>query len=301
MVDGDAGRDLTGSTIVITGASAGIGAAAARRLSGLGANVIAIGRCRERTLAVAAEFGATPVVADFAHLDQVRADSQQILARCPSIDVLVNNAGGIVPRRTITEDGYEATFQINHLAGFLLTHLLLNRLQETARTRDVRVIATSSFANRFARIRVDDLQPARHRYGNGWTTYCATKLMNIMFTTELARRTAGTGLRAVCFHPDPGPDAEPSAANSPDAVPTNFARETVAMRAFHRIPRLRDTQLTGARGSQPLIRLIRAPDVVNGAYYNGPRLSTAVNRQAKKPALAAELWEQSVQLLAPWL
>lgn len=298
------GRDRTdqhGKIIVITGASSGIGAAAARRLARAGAIVVPVGRSPERTRAMAAELGTEPVVADFAHLDQVSAAAETLLDRYPRIDVLVNNAGGIFPRRVVTQDGNELTFQVNHLAGFLLTNLLLDRLRDSAAGRQVRVISTSSFGNRFARVRLDDLQWQRRRYGNGWIPYCATKLMNIMFTTELARRTDGTGIVAACFHPDPGRNAQPVAAGTRDAVPTNFGRETSMMRLYHRIPVLRDRQLSGARGCQPLVWLASTPQVLNGWYYNGFEPSRSFNKQGKDPDLAERLWSSSLELVAPYL
>jgi NAD(P)-dependent dehydrogenase (short-subunit alcohol dehydrogenase family) len=198
--------DQHGRTIVITGASAGIGAAAARRLAAAGATVIPVGRSRERTAAIAAELGTQPIVADFSSLDEVRAAGELILARHPRIDVLVNNAGGVVPRRTMSSDGHEMTFQGNHLAGFLLTQLLLPALTAAADSSGARVINTSSFANRFSRVDLNDVEWTRRRYGNGWLAYCASKLMNIMTVVELQRRLRDRGIAAVAFHPEPGRD-----------------------------------------------------------------------------------------------
>lgn len=210
-----------------------------------------------------------------------------------------------MPRREITADGYESTFQVNHLVGVLLTQLLLDRLRDSARTGEARVITTSSFANRFTRIRMQDLQREHRRYGNGWLAYCATKLMNILFTAELARRTTDSGITAACFHPDPGPDATPETGlapiPSPDATPTNFATDTTAMRLLGRLQPVRAARLTGDRGSQPLVWLATTPDVLNGAYYNGLRPSTRLNRQANDPDLARVLWQRSLDLLTPWL
>jgi NAD(P)-dependent dehydrogenase (short-subunit alcohol dehydrogenase family) len=257
--------DVTGKTIVITGASAGIGAAAARRLARAGARVFVIGRCPDRTGAVAADAGAQHVVADFARLNDVRAAAEHILANCDRIDILANNAGAVFPHRAITDDGHETTFQVNHLAGFLLTELLLPRLRLS--TDGARIITTSSLGNRFSRIDLDDLQRERRRYGNGWLAYCASKLMNIMYTRQLASEVAGDGIDAVCFHPAPGRNGEPIDRSSVDATHTNFAEDTRIMRLFHRVPGLRNRQLSGAVGAQPLVWLASAPQVVSGAYY----------------------------------
>jgi NAD(P)-dependent dehydrogenase (short-subunit alcohol dehydrogenase family) len=121
---------VAGRTIVITGASDGLGAAAAKRLSRSGENVVVVGRSPQKTKAVATEIGADYLLADFTDLVQVRALAEQLLARYPRIDVLANNAGGIMAEREVTVDGHEKTFQVNHLAPFLLTTLLLDRLVE---------------------------------------------------------------------------------------------------------------------------------------------------------------------------
>jgi NAD(P)-dependent dehydrogenase (short-subunit alcohol dehydrogenase family) len=277
-------EDVTGKVVVITGASAGIGAAAARRLGRAGATVVVVGRDPERTASVAAEAGGEPVVADFARLDDVKAAAEKILAQYDGIDVLANNAGGIFPRRTITPDGHELTFQVNHLAGYLLTELLLPRLSSGGR-----VIMTSSFGNRFTHIDFDDLERERRRYGQGWLTYCATKLMNILAARELAERTAGTGLDAISFHPEPDRDAP---ASSPDEQLTKFAADTWQMRLMRRLPGLRGAGITGAGGAVPLVWLASSPQVVgtSGSYYNGTKVSTAYNKQGKS--------EQARRLLA---
>nr|MDT0667841.1 SDR family NAD(P)-dependent oxidoreductase [Micromonospora sp. DSM 115978] len=122
---------MAGRTVVVTGASDGIGAAAARRLAQSGETVVLVGRAPAKTAAVAAEIGADHFVADFAELAQVRRLATELLDRCPRIDVLANNAGGIMGDRALTADGHELTFQVNHLAPFLLTVLLMDRLVES--------------------------------------------------------------------------------------------------------------------------------------------------------------------------
>ncbi|HEY3684401.1 MAG TPA: SDR family NAD(P)-dependent oxidoreductase [Streptosporangiaceae bacterium] len=291
--------DVRGKTIVITGASAGIGAAAARRLSKAGATVVAVGRSQERTAAVAADLGTEPVIADFASFAQVRRAAEVLLDRCPRIHVLANNAGGIVPSRTLSDDGHELTFQSNHLAGFLLTRLLLPRLRETANDADVRIITTSSLGNRFAKIRVDDLEWEHRRYGNGWIVYSATKLMNIMFTRHLAQEVANDGIAAVCFHPEPGRNAEPVDKSDPDRVRTNFAEDTRVMRLFHAIPGLSNRQLSGAHGAQPLVWLSSTPELIgsSGAYFDGMIATEKFNKQAKDDAIVRQLWDRSLELV----
>ena len=201
MTDPDTRLDMTGMTVVITGASSGVGAAAARRSASQGATVVPVGRSVRRTAELAAEVGVEPVIADFADLDQVRQLAGTLLERCPRIDVLANNAGGLFSTREITVDGHEMNFQVNHLAPFLLTTLLLPRLLESAQQAPVRVVATSSVGNRFGKVRLDDLDWEKRSWRGGWFAYATGKLMNVIFTRELARRTGGTGLDAFSFHP----------------------------------------------------------------------------------------------------
>jgi NAD(P)-dependent dehydrogenase (short-subunit alcohol dehydrogenase family) len=185
-------------TVIVTGGSDGIGAAASRVLAGKGDHVVIVGRSPGKTRAFAAEIGAEYHVADFARLGQVRDLAAELKARHPRIDVLVNNAGLIAgPQRTVTADEHELTFQVNHLAPFLLTMLLKEGLT-AARGR---VITTSSEAGtrRSARVVLDDLDLA-DGYGAP-RAYQASKLANILFTRELARRWGPLGVTAAAFHP----------------------------------------------------------------------------------------------------
>lgn len=135
---------MSGRTIVITGASDGIGAAAARQLAAAGESVVLVGRSPRKTAALASELGLPHHIADYSSLAQVRRLAAELDAGYPAIDVLANNAGGLMGARTLTEDGFELTFQVNHLAGFLLTTLLLDKLIASRAT----VIQTSSIAAR---------------------------------------------------------------------------------------------------------------------------------------------------------
>jgi len=251
MTDPDTRIDMTGKTVVITGASSGIGAAAARRLAVQGATVVPVGRSPQRTAQIAAE----PLIADFAHLDQVLRLADTLLDRYPRIDVLANNAGGLVSTRQRSADGHELTFQTNHLAPFLLTTLLLPRLRDNALQAPVRIITTSSLGNRFGKLRLDGLEWAQRRYGGGWLAYSTTKLMNILFTLELARRTQGTGIQAFCFHPT----AIHRGQRGPIGTATRFADSSRLLRL---IPQalLRRVRLTGEDGAEPLIWLAATPD-----------------------------------------
>ncbi|MBC6457931.1 SDR family NAD(P)-dependent oxidoreductase [Actinomadura sp. HBU206391] len=291
---------MTGRTIVITGASSGIGAVAARRLTELGANVVPVGRSPERTARVAARLGAEPLIADYAHLGQVRDLADALLQRCPRIDVLVNNAGGLIPSRRVTADGHELTFQTNHLAPFLLTSLLLPRLRSSARNGPVRIVTTSSLGNRFGRLRMDDLEWEKRRYGGGWIAYATTKLMNVSFTRELARRTEGTGIGVLCFHPRPA--RRGGARTGRTGVPTRFAEGSPALRLLTRTP-LRGLRLNDEAGAGPLVWLAASPEVggAGGDYYDGLRKGAKVNPQADDQALALRLWDRSQELLRAFL
>ena len=181
-------------TAVITGASSGIGANAAGRLAAAGWDVAVVGRNPERTKSVAAAVGGTAFVADFDRLDEVRQLAASLTQRYERIDVLANNAGGLIPRRGVSADGHERTLQHNHLAPFLLTNLLLPTLERSR----ARVIGTASVANTFGSLRLDDLDWRRRPWFGGWQAYGTSKIATILFAQELARRT---GLAAYSFHP----------------------------------------------------------------------------------------------------
>ena len=265
---------------MITGASGGIGAEAARRLADLGATVAVVGRSPEKTAAVARQVGAEPLIADFARLDDVRTLADTLLDRYPRIDVLANNAGVVLPRRIRTEDGHDLMFQVNYLAPFLLTNLLLERLTTAG---PARVISTSSKSNRFGGVDLDDLEGARKR--SGMLRYGMTKRQNILFTRELARRTRGSGLTATAFHPGV-------------VAATEINRHSPLMAALARY-RLLGGLVTVEEGAAPLVHLATMPDpeTANGVYYHGMKPNGPVHRQAKDDQLAARLWERTAELL----
>lgn len=183
-------------TILLTGASDGIGAAAARQLAERGHRLLLVGRSAEKTAAVARELGAAHFVADFARLDDVRALAHDVRQATDRIDVLANNAGAILGPRTLTVDGNEATLQVNHLAPFLLTQLLLPLLQSG---EGIVVNTASSAARRLARFDIDDLQGARSYSPN--RAYGNAKLANILHARGLQARYGDAGISAVAFDP----------------------------------------------------------------------------------------------------
>ncbi len=269
---------MQGKTVVITGASSGLGAAAAKTLSGLGAEVVVVGRSPEKTAAVAESVGVEPLVADFAKLDEVHELADKLLARCPRIDVLANNAGGMFPKHTVTDDGHELTFQVNHLAPFLLTALLRARLAASG----ARVINTSSVANRFGSVNLDGLDNTDGSYV-AFRTYSTTKLENILFTRELSRRAAGDGITSSCFHPGP--------------VGSDFGRDSFLTGLVYRTPLKKIFTISVDEGAAPLVHLatVEDPQSVNGAYFHRMKSGGATNGQANDEALASGLWERSAK------
>ncbi|PXX65601.1 NAD(P)-dependent dehydrogenase (short-subunit alcohol dehydrogenase family) [Nocardia tenerifensis] len=268
-------QDLTGKSIVVTGASSGIGAAAAATFAARGATVAVVGRSPERTAEVAAKAGAEPFLADFARFDEVRRLAEQLLDRYSHIDVLANNAGGSWPKRTPTDDGNELTFQVNHLSPFLLTTLLLDRL---VRSR-ARVINTASVTYRMARLNLDTVNATTGSF-NQMGAYAASKLANILFTRELARRTAGTGLVTAAFHPG--------------AVATHvYDRAPLGLGWLIRSPLSKPFFIRPEKGSEPLVHLATTADDINGQYFHQFKLEPPSNKQAVDAALAQQLWEMS--------
>ncbi|WP_341935980.1 SDR family NAD(P)-dependent oxidoreductase [Microbacterium sp. LWO14-1.2] len=271
-------------TIVITGASDGIGAAAARQLADSGHRLLLVGRSAEKTRAVADDTGAEALTADFARLDDVRALAGRIddLLGDDGLDVLANNAGGIFGDRTPTVDGHEKTIQVNHLAPFLLTNLLLPRL---LRSRGA-VINTSSVGHRlFGDLDVDDLDNERRFSAN--KAYGDAKLANVLFAKSLHTRFHADGLSAVAFHPG--------------TVRTNFAADSSSLMRLVYRSFLGRLILTGVEEGGSILRwfIEGTPDETwfSGAYYDERTLSNRVNPQVDDPALAEALWHKSAELV----
>jgi NAD(P)-dependent dehydrogenase (short-subunit alcohol dehydrogenase family) len=264
-------------TIVITGASSGLGARAAARLAGEGWNVAVVGRHAERTTRVASSVGGTPFVADYDRLDDVRGLAEALLERYPRIDVLANNAGGLVSTRGLSADGHERTLQHNHLAPFLLTNLLLPRLVESA----ARVVSTSSLMNLVGRVRMDDLEWSKRAWLGGWRAYGTSKLAIILFTRELARRT---GLEAYSFHPG--------------YVSTEFGSDDVLMKVSQ-VLRPGGFGVPAEQGAEPLVLLATGDGAPapSGTYYDRLTPAGRTARQADDAGLAAALWDRSAELV----
>jgi NAD(P)-dependent dehydrogenase (short-subunit alcohol dehydrogenase family) len=271
-------------TIVITGASDGIGAAAARLLHRRGHRVVVVGRSARKTEAVARGIGADHFVADFTRLDEVRTLAAELDAAYPRIDVLANNAGGIFGDPAKTVDGFEKTFQINHLAPFLLTRLLTGKLIASGAT----VVQTASVGARLAGpLDLDDLD--HDRKFDPLVAYNATKLENILFTRELHRRYGDQGIAAAAFYPG--------------IVATNFGTETekrlIRFIATNPVTRA----VLGSRPEQGADQLVwladgrPGVDWRSGEYYEKRRPAKKLNPQALDADLARRFWERSEQLL----
>ena len=274
---------VAGKRVVLTGATNGIGLAAAIELARRGADLTLVARNPAKAAEAvrrisASSTGAAPdvMLADLASQASIRQLGGELLAKYPRLQVLVNNAGAIYARRQLSADGIELTWAVNHLAPFLLTTLLLDRLKAS---HPARIITTSSGAHEGGRIPFEDLDAARSWGGAGFTRYGETKLANILFTAELARRLEGTGVTANAFHPG--------------FVATGFNRNNgLLMRLGMAITRpfARSPQ----KGAETLVWLADADDAgqLNGAYV--------VDRRAVMPSPAAQdveaarrLWQVS--------
>jgi NAD(P)-dependent dehydrogenase (short-subunit alcohol dehydrogenase family) len=282
--------DMTGKTVVITGGNSGIGLETAVALAGAGARTLITARDATRgadaVTAIRSRSGSEDVelvVFDLASLASVRAGAAEILERCPRIDVLVNNAGLVLSERHETVDGYETTFAVNHLGPFLLTTLVLDRLRASA---PARVVTVASTAHQSARrgLDFDDLQSTRGY--RGMSVYGASKLANILFTAELARRLEGTGVTANCLHPG--------------TVATGYGRDgdTKGVLAFG-LALAKPFLLTPKKGAVTSIYLASSPDVasVTGRYFVKCRVKEP-SSAARDAAAAKRLWEVSEELVS---
>jgi NAD(P)-dependent dehydrogenase (short-subunit alcohol dehydrogenase family) len=270
--------------VLLTGATRGIGQAAAVELARRGAEVAIVGRDAERVHETAEEAraagGGAEVhehVADLERMDEVRRLAAEVLERYPRIDVLANNVGAMFTSRRVTPEGFERTFALNHLGLFLLTNLLLDRLRESA---PARVVTTASDAHKSGRLDLDDLQ-GEDSFG-AMRTYGTSKLCNILFTRELARRVEGTGVVANCFHPG----AVRTGWGKNDGVVAKLALTLAG-------PFLRSPE----RGARSLVWLALDPAAadLNGAYVVDEKVAQP-NAQAQDDALASALWGASERL-----
>jgi NAD(P)-dependent dehydrogenase (short-subunit alcohol dehydrogenase family) len=282
--------DMEGKTVVVTGGSSGIGLETAASLAARGARVVLTARNADKGRAAVASLGqrlgadaqVQLVVFDLADLSSVRKGAAEVLEQAPRLDVLVNNAGVILSERAETVDGFEATFATNHLGPFLLTNLLLDRMKASAPSRVV-TVASSAHSSARTGLPFDDLQSERHY--RAMRVYGQSKLANILFTLELARRLSGTGVTANSLHPG--------------TVRTGYGRDGDArgLLAFG-ITISSPFFLSPARGASTSVYLASSPDVegVSGEYFVKCRPKQP-RRWAQDPDAARRLWQVSEQLV----
>lgn len=276
---------LAGKVCVVTGGNSGIGYETVRELAHRGATVALVARDAAKANAAAARIrdehpsGHVDVlIADLSSLEAVRGLANAIHASYSRLDILVNNAGLMIDRRRLTPDGYETTFAVNYLAPFLLTHLLLDRLKESAPSRIVNV---SSAAHTGGRLRWSDYEGAWSR--GGWRAYNDSKLALIMFTFELARRLKGTGVTVNAVHPG--------------VIASNFAQEQGNVSGlFFRW--FKPFLLSPSKGAQTQLRVATDPalESVTGAYFANGRPRKAAAR-AYNELDALHLWDLTMRLV----
>ena len=252
-------------------------------MAGQGARIVAVGRDAARADATMAKLRAANPdaqhavpLADLSRLSEMKRVAAVIAQTGPEIDVLINNAGALFNRREVTEDGLEKTFALNHLSYFVLTNLLLPKIK-----RGGRIVSTASDAHRGARLDFDDLQSEK-RY-SGFSVYGKSKLCNILFTRELARRIAGSGVTATCLHPG--------------FVATRFGDQSgglvsVAVKIAKPVGAISPEQ-----GAKTIVYLASSPEVEgqSGGYYYKCRLATPT-AEAQNDADAKRLWEISARI-----
>lgn len=276
------GSDMGGKVVVITGATSGIGEVAADRLAARGARIVFVARDAgrgEATLrhlhAIAGGVEHRAFYADLSSLDEMKRVAGEITASESRIDVLINNAGALFNSRKVTTDGLEMTFALNHLSYFVIANLLRPRL-----TSGSRIVSTASDAHRGARLDFSDLQSTRSY--SGFAAYGRSKLCNILFTRELARRLAGTGITANCLHPG--------------FVATRFGDQSGGILSLA-VRAAKTFAITPERGAETIVYLASSPEVSEetGGYFVKCR-PAAPTAEARNDSDARRLWEISSEL-----
>jgi retinol dehydrogenase 12 len=273
---------MTGKRVLVTGATAGIGLETARALAKEGAELFIVGRSAEKTKAVVAELQATTgnqtvssFLADLSSMAAVKQLGAEVLARVDRLDVLVNNAGAVNPKRVLTVDGYELTFATNHLGYFALTHSLLPALK---RSPAARIVSVASEAHRGAKLDFSDLMTEPYA---AFKAYSRSKLANILFTRELARRLAGTAVTANSLHPG--------------VVRSNFLAKPGLWGVVGKVAGL--FMISNEEGARTSIFLASSKDVegVTGQYFDTCKARTP-SPEAQDDEAARRLWAESEKL-----
>ena len=274
-------QTMAGRTVLVTGASDGIGAETAQVLAAKGATVHVTGRSADKLRPVAEAVGTEPLIADFSRFDDVRRLADQVTERVATLDLLMNNAGGTFTPSRKTHDGHEPNFQINHLASFLLTNLLRPKLAAAGTSL---VVNTSSIGNLMGKIVLDDLD-YEHRRAIEFPAYGTGKLMNIVFTRGITQRWADDGVVSVAVHPGP--------------VGSSFGRDSWVVGLLYRSPLKRLATISVPDGAASLIALAeRGPDPeINGRYFSRFNANGRENKQAGDQSIIDGLWERSAALV----
>lgn len=275
---------MDGKTVVITGGTSGIGEVAARSLAELGARIVLVARDQSRADASLARLRKTAPglahrahLADLTQLAEMKRVAARIAAEEPRIDVLLNNAGALFASRQVTPDGLERTFALNHMSYFVVTQALRERLVASA---PARIVSTASGAHQGASLDFNDLQSEKD-YG-AMKAYSRSKLANILFTRELARRLGGTGITVNCLHPG--------------FVATRFGDESGGM--MSRLVRLAKIfAISPEEGAKTIVYLASSPEVagITGEYFHKCRV-TQPSSAARDDKAARLLWERSAAL-----
>jgi NAD(P)-dependent dehydrogenase (short-subunit alcohol dehydrogenase family) len=277
-------KRVQGKVCLVTGATSGIGRVTVRELARQGARVLLVGRnpakCADTVEQVRALTGnrdVEAVKADLSSQQQIRELARQVRERYPRLDVLINNAGGLWLKRELTVDGLEMTFAVNHLAYFLLTNLLLDNLRGGA---PARVVNVASCVHHMATLDFDDLQ-GESRY-HGWQAYCRSKLANVLFTYELARRLADTGVTSNALHPG--------------WVATGFGGNN-GWRGLLKQLSARFRGISPEEGARTVLYLATAAEVegVSGQYFES-ECAVRSSPVSYDEAAAKRLWQVSLEL-----
>jgi NAD(P)-dependent dehydrogenase (short-subunit alcohol dehydrogenase family) len=277
----DQNTNMAGKVALVTGANSGIGKETAQALARMGANLVMVCRDRERGLAALEETKSKSgnssielMICDLSSQTQIRKLAKEFKQKHDRLDLLVNNAGVILTRRRVTEDGIESTFAINHLAYFLLTNLLLDLIKQSA---PARIVNVSSTVHSSATIDFNDLQAERSY--SGMRAYGQSKLANVLFTYELARRLEGSNVTVNCLHPG--------------VIATNIFRDIsglvgTASKLFLKSPK---------RGAETSIYVATSPEVegVTSKYFDDKK-AVRSSPESYDEAIAQRLWQVSEQL-----
>ena len=289
-------ENMKSKVVVITGATSGIGQVAAEKLAAMGARIVQVARDKERGQTamvrlnqVAPGIAHSIYYADLSRLTEMKRVATEIAQSEPRIDVLMNNAGAMFGKRQLTQDGLELTFALNHMSYFMMTQLLRDRLIASAPSR---VVNTASDAHTSGTVDFDDLQSEKAyrfnllewmRYGGpAFKVYARSKLMNILYTRELARKLAGTGVTANSLHPG--------------FVSTRFGDQTGGLIGFG-IGIAKRFALTPEQGAETLVYLASSPEVnaVTGEYFNKCRPAIP-SKEAQDDDKAQRLWLETSKI-----